>query len=67
MRSVPPEAVTVLLVAHNPGISLLSALLDPQRADQQGLRTTGLVVHRARLPWAELRQADVTARHTARA
>jgi phosphohistidine phosphatase len=67
VRSVPPEAVTVLLVAHNPGISLLSALLDPQGAEQEGLRTSGLVVHRTRLPWAELRHAGIAARHTARA
>ncbi|RGC68843.1 Histidine phosphatase superfamily (branch 1) [Micromonospora sp. MW-13] len=66
VRSVPAEATTVLLVAHNPGVSLLSALLDPERADQQGLRTTDLVVHRTRLPWADLRHAAITARHTAR-
>ncbi|MGY3515425.1 SixA phosphatase family protein [Micromonospora sp. PTRAS2] len=67
VRSTPAEATTVLLVAHNPGISLLSALLDPERADQEGLRTTDLVVHHTRLPWAELRRADIVARHTARA
>ncbi|MFF3869913.1 SixA phosphatase family protein [Micromonospora sp. NPDC001898] len=66
VRSAPPEATTVLLVAHNPGVSLLSALLDPERADQQGMRTADLVVHRTRLRWADLRRADITARHTAR-
>ncbi|TDC48230.1 histidine phosphatase family protein [Micromonospora sp. KC207] len=67
VRSAPAEASTVLLVAHNPGISLLSAFLDPERADQEGLRTSDLVVHRTRLTWAELLRADITARHTARA
>ncbi|MFG2056454.1 SixA phosphatase family protein [Micromonospora sp. NPDC048930] len=68
VRAVTPEAGTVLLVAHNPGISLLSALLDPERADPEGLRTTDLVVHRPTTPWAALAPggAPITARHTAR-
>ncbi|GAA3748794.1 SixA phosphatase family protein [Micromonospora maritima] len=66
VRAVDPAADTVLLVAHNPGISLLSALLDPERADPDGLRTTDLVVHRPTTPWADLSRAPLTARHTAR-
>jgi phosphohistidine phosphatase len=68
IRTVDPAARTVLLVAHNPGISLLSALLDPKRADQEGLRTTGLAVHRSTTDWAQLDRggAAITARHTAR-
>lgn len=68
VRTVAPDAGTVLLVAHNPGISLLSALLDPQRADPDGLRTTDLVVHRPTTRWAALApgSAPITARHTAR-
>ncbi|MFJ6196818.1 SixA phosphatase family protein [Micromonospora sp. NPDC092111] len=68
VRTVEPEAGTVLLVAHNPGISLLSTLLDPERADRDGLRTTDLVVHRAATPWADLAPdgAPITNRHTAR-
>ncbi|MFR9781022.1 SixA phosphatase family protein [Micromonospora sp. MS34] len=68
VRAVAPEAGTVLLVAHNPGISLLSALLDPQRADPDGLRTTDLVVHRPTTRWATLAPggAPLTARHIAR-
>ncbi|MER5605173.1 SixA phosphatase family protein [Micromonospora tulbaghiae] len=67
--TVEPTAGTVLLVAHNPGISLLSALLDPQRADPDGLRTTDLVVHRPTTRWADLApgNAPITGRHTARA
>ncbi|MEU0076574.1 SixA phosphatase family protein [Micromonospora tulbaghiae] len=69
LRTVEPAAGTVLLVAHNPGVSLLSALLDPQRADPDGLRTTDLVVHRPTTRWADLAPggAPLTARHTARA
>ncbi|MET7831881.1 histidine phosphatase family protein [Micromonospora sediminicola] len=66
VRAVDPAAGTVLLVAHNPGISLLSALLDPERADPDGLRTTDLVVHRPTTRWADLTRAPLTARHTAR-
>ncbi|MEV2237676.1 histidine phosphatase family protein [Micromonospora sp. NPDC049891] len=68
VRQVPSTAATVLLIAHNPGISLLSELLDPVRADPEGLRTGGLVVHRTAVSWAELSRgtAGIEARHTAR-
>ncbi|OKI67908.1 SixA phosphatase family protein [Micromonospora sp. CB01531] len=68
VRAVPPEIGTVLLIAHNPGISLLSALLDPERADPDGLRTTDLVAHRPTTSWTNLGPggAPITARHTAR-
>ncbi|WBB73587.1 histidine phosphatase family protein [Micromonospora sp. WMMD1128] len=67
VRSVDPEAGTVLLIAHNPGISLLSALLDPERADPDGLRTTDIVVHHPATPWPDVSpHAPLTARHTAR-
>ncbi|MFY1685894.1 SixA phosphatase family protein [Micromonospora sp. WMMD730] len=68
VRTVEPEAGTVLLVAHNPGVSLLSALLDPDRADREGLRTSDLVVHRTAAPWAQLTPggAPIVDRHTAR-
>ncbi|MGC4894400.1 SixA phosphatase family protein [Micromonospora sp. DT31] len=69
VRAVDPAAVTVLLVAHNPGISLLSASLDPPRAAPEGLRTAGLAVHRPTTRWADLvpAGAPLTAHHVARA
>ncbi|MFI7283260.1 SixA phosphatase family protein [Micromonospora chersina] len=68
VREVDPNARYVLLIAHNPGVSLLSALLDPERADPEGLRTTDMVVHRPTTRWADLAPggAPITARHTAR-
>ncbi|WP_433530768.1 SixA phosphatase family protein [Micromonospora sp. CA-263727] len=68
VRRVEPTATTILLIAHNPGISLLSEFLDPRHADPEGLRTCDLVVHRPVVPWAELGRgtAGITARHTAR-
>lgn len=68
VRSVPEDVSTVLLIAHNPGISLLSSLLDPAGADPDGLRTTDLAVHRTSATWADLATgaAPIAARHTAR-
>ncbi|MEU6072437.1 histidine phosphatase family protein [Micromonospora sp. NPDC047074] len=68
VRRVDPAVRTVLLVAHNPGISLLSALLDPARADQDGMRTSDVVVHRSDVDWAKFDRdcAPITDRHTAR-
>ncbi|GIJ79884.1 phosphohistidine phosphatase [Micromonospora phaseoli] len=68
VRRVTPTATTVLLIAHNPGISLLSELLDPLHSAPDGLRTSDLVVHRTATPWAELGRgaAGIDARHTAR-
>ncbi|OZV80042.1 hypothetical protein CA850_15085 [Micromonospora echinospora] len=69
LRATEPDARTVLLVAHNPGISLVSIVLDRAGADREGLRTSGVVVHRVTGDWADLGTvpAPVTARHTARA
>ncbi|MFI6227202.1 SixA phosphatase family protein [Micromonospora echinospora] len=69
LRATDPDAGTVLLVAHNPGISLVSIVLDRVGADREGLRTSGVVVHRVTGDWADLgtAPAPVTARHTARA
>ncbi|XTZ13535.1 SixA phosphatase family protein [Micromonospora echinospora] len=69
LRATEPDARTVLLVAHNPGISLVSIVLDRVGADREGLRTSGVVVHRVTGDWADLgtAPAPVTARHTARA
>jgi phosphohistidine phosphatase len=46
VRSVPVGAATVLVIGHNPTVSLLSAALDPAAArDSDGLRTSGIAVH----------------------
>ena len=62
-------AVRVLLViGHNPTMSMLSALLDPA-GDDEGLRTSGVAVHAVPGDWADLAPggAPVRSRHTARA
>ena len=69
VQALPVETTTVLLVGHNPDVSLLSAMLDPDGAnDSDGLRTSGLVVHRFDGDWTSLAAggAPVTDSHTAR-
>ncbi|GGM01947.1 SixA phosphatase family protein [Micromonospora yangpuensis] len=53
LRTVPSTATTVLLVGHNPGVSLLSGLLDPAGVPVE-LRTAELATHRFRGPWSTL-------------
>ena len=62
-------ASTVLLIGHNPTVSHLSELLDPDGADDEGLRTCGIAVHTFDGSWRECRprSASVTVAHTARA
>lgn len=69
LNTVPPETGTVLLVGHNPDVSLLSAMLDPDGGnDSDGLRTSGLAVHRFDGEWAALGAggAKLSDSHTAR-
>ena len=55
-----------LLIGHNPSVSMLSALLDPDaQADSDGLRTSGLAVHRA-AGWADFDRASARSRVHAR-
>lgn len=69
VREVPDDAGMVLLIAHNPTISQLSVMLDPDvMVDSDGLRTCGIAVHRLSGGWAGCgpRQAPLTSSHTAR-
>lgn len=69
ITAVADDVETVLVIGHNPGMSQLSMLLDPGRADPDGLPTAGLAVHRWQGSWAECapRGAALEAAHTARA
>jgi phosphohistidine phosphatase len=62
-----PEVRTLVVIGHNPALSMLSSLLDPA-ADKE-LRTCGIAVHRVPGPWRDLAAggAPRTASHTARA
>jgi phosphohistidine phosphatase len=68
-RAAGEKVGTVLVIGHNPGISLLSAVLDPSAGgDSDGLRTSGLAVHRVSCRWSDLAagSAALTDTHTAR-
>jgi phosphohistidine phosphatase len=58
----------VLLIGHNPGLSDLSALLDPGGGDANGLRTSGIAVHTLDGSWVEYGPgaAPLAETHTAR-
>jgi phosphohistidine phosphatase len=69
VRGVDEKAGTVLLVGHNPAISLLSAALDPAgESSTDGLRTCGIAVHRPFGSWLECGSgtAPLETAHTAR-
>lgn len=69
VRAVADDATTVLVIGHNPAISQLSVLLDPNAAlDSDGLRTSGIAVHTVTNPWPACAPgtAPLTATHTAR-
>jgi phosphohistidine phosphatase len=70
LRSVPDEAGTVLLIGHNPTVSMMSALLDRSGAgDSDGLRTSGIAVHELDGGWSDYAPgaAALVATGTARA
>jgi phosphohistidine phosphatase len=55
LHTVPADVGTVLLIGHNPTVSILSTTLDPHGlADSEGLRTSGLAVHTAEDSWNAL-------------
>jgi phosphohistidine phosphatase len=70
LRTSPPGMGTVLLIGHNPTVSLLSAVLDPAGLpDSDGLRTSGLAVHLPEVAWDALGPgtAPLSTTYTARA
>lgn len=70
IRAADDAVGTVLLIGHNPSVSELSAVLAPDgKVDSDGLRTSGLAVHRVPRSWAECEpnEAPLASTHTARA
>jgi phosphohistidine phosphatase len=70
LRAVPEDVTTVLVVGHNPTMSDVSILLRPhdENADLEGLKTSGLAVHKAEGPWSETEPGSMklVTTHTAR-
>ena len=55
LRRVQDDVPTVLVIGHNPTVSDVSILLRPDPdafLDWEGLKTSGLAVHRPDNPWA---------------
>jgi phosphohistidine phosphatase len=69
VRAADPDAGTVLLIGHNPGLSELSAMLDAEHAESDGLRTAGIAVHVLEGAWTDFGEASarLSTSHTARA
>ncbi len=70
LRDLDDDVHTVLVVGHNPTVSDVSILLrpDPENAGREGLKTTGLAVHRTDQPWSATGPGSmpVIQEHTAR-
>jgi len=69
VRGIDDAVGTALLIGHNPSLSRLAFLLDPDSdIDSDGLRTCGLSVHVIDGAWRECGKggARVAATHTAR-
>jgi len=68
LQTVDPAVHTVLLIGHNPTVSLLASQLAGDGEDSDGLRTTGLAVLHTDDSWADLAPgtAELVATHTAR-
>jgi phosphohistidine phosphatase len=69
IRATDPAVDVLVVVGHNPTVSMISAILDPGTATDDGLRTAGLALHSIEGEWADCGpdRAPLTATHTARA
>lgn len=67
-QSADPGARVIMMIGHNPTISHLSELLDPDsEVDSDGLRTCGIAVHQTDVEWSVLAASKLITVHTARA
>jgi phosphohistidine phosphatase len=66
VQATSVEVDVLLLVGHNPGVSALSKLLDPDGFTGEGLHTAGIAVHRVGGAWTTLETAPRIEIHTAR-
>ena len=70
IRATGPDVDVLVVVGHNPTVSMISAVLDPgAEVDDDGLRTAGLALHSIDGDWTDCGpgSAPLTASHTARA
>lgn len=68
IQTADPAARIVVVIGHNPSVSSLSELLDPDsELDSDGLRTCGIAIHEVTEAWSGLKSARLATVHTARA
>lgn len=66
LRDGAPDVSTLLVIGHNPTLSMLSDLLDPDALPDEGLPTSGIAVHTVPGAWRDLSSAALKTHHTAR-
>ena len=68
VRQTDPTVSSLLVIGHNPGLSVLSRLLDPDGLADGGLKTSGLAVHRVEDAWSDTEEgsAPLVRSHTGR-
>jgi len=66
LRHTSAEVATLLVIGHNPTLSVLSDLLAPDALPDNGLATSGIAVHRFTESWPDLATATLTDQHTGR-
>lgn len=69
IRATAPTVDVLVVVGHNPTVSMISTMLHPGTDVEDGLRTAGLALHSVDGDWADCGpgSAPLTASHTARA
>ncbi|WP_238015983.1 histidine phosphatase family protein [Dactylosporangium sp. AC04546] len=66
IQETDPDVATLLVIGHNPTLSILSDLLAPDELPDTGLATSGIAVHRFSGTWRDLEAAPLAAQHTGR-
>ncbi|MFB9183256.1 histidine phosphatase family protein [Dactylosporangium sucinum] len=66
IQQTDADVATLLVIGHNPTLSILSDLLAPDALPDTGLATSGIAVHRFEGTWRDLENARLAAQHTGR-
>jgi phosphohistidine phosphatase len=69
IRATSSDVDVLMVVGHNPTVSMVSVLLDPGTEIEDGLRTAGIALHVVDGEWTDFGpdRAPLTAAHTPRA
>lgn len=69
IRATSPDIGVLMVVGHNPTVSMVSVLLDPGTEVEDGLRTAGIALHVVDGLWTDFGpdRAPLATTHTARA